>query len=333
MKFKKYFLVTGSNGFIGSHLAEKLVDNGEYVIGIDRHKSLPKNLEKLRDNRNFTYYQCDLSQDLKLLRKLISNSLYTFHFGAVVGVQNYLNRPMRMFESNVIGSYNLIKAWSEFDTPLMFASTSEIYGKNPDVPWNENSDRILGDTAKDRWSYSTGKALIEHLIIALSKERNLNYKIVRFFNVYGPRQKPIFVISRALSRALKSESIEIFDGGEQTRSYIFIDDAIDAILSISGATLNNIFNIGNDEEVTVKDLYLRIAKLIPNTSISNIETQLSHGQGYEDLPRRVPDISTLKTNAAWKPNYSLDKGLETTLDWINSNKWWLNLDSEIDFKL
>ncbi len=333
MKFKNYFLVTGSNGFIGSHLAEKLIGNGEYVIGIDRHKSLPKNLEKLQNNRNFTYYQCDLSQDLKLLRKLISNSLHIFHFGAVVGVQNYLNKPMRMFESNIIGSYNLIKAWSEFDIPLMFASTSEIYGKNPDVPWNENSDRILGDTAKDRWSYSTGKALIEHLIIALSKERKLNYKIVRFFNVYGPRQKPIFVIPRALCRALKGQPIEIFDTGEQTRSYIFIDDAIDAILSVSGATLNNVFNIGNNEEIAVKDLYLKIAKLIPNTSISNIETQLSHGQGYEDLPRRVPDISALKINSAWKPIYSLDEGLESTLGWIKSNKWWLNLDSEIDFRL
>jgi nucleoside-diphosphate-sugar epimerase len=333
MKSKNYFLVTGSNGFIGSHLAEKLVGNGGYVIGIDQHKSPSKNLEKLRDNRNFRYYQCDVSQDLRLLRKLISNSLYIFHFGAVVGVQNYLNRPMCMFESNIIGSYNIIKAWSEFDTPLMFASTSEIYGKNPDVPWSENSDRILGDTTKDRWSYSTGKALIEHLIIALSKEHKLNYKIVRFFNVYGPRQKPIFVIPRALSRALKSQPIEIFDGGQQTRSYIFIDDAIDAILSVSNATLNNIFNIGNNEEVTVKDLYMKIAKLIPNTSISNVETQLSHGQGYEDLPRRVPNISTLKMNAAWKPNYSLNEGLEITLDWIKSNKWWLDLDSEINLKL
>jgi UDP-glucose 4-epimerase len=171
------------------------------------------------------------------------------------------------------------------------------------------------------------------LIIALSKEHKLNYKIVRFFNVYGPRQKPIFVIPRALSRALKSQPIEIFDGGQQTRSYIFIDDAIDAILSVSNATLNNIFNIGNNEEVTVKDLYMKIAKLIPNTSISNVETQLSHGQGYEDLPRRVPNISTLKMNAAWKPNYSLNEGLEITLDWIKSNKWWLDLDSEINLKL
>lgn len=215
---------------------------------------------------------------------------------------------MRMFESNVIGSYNVIKAWSESNTPLMFASTSEIYGKNPDIPWSENSDRVLGDTSKDRWSYSTGKALIEHLIIAMSKQHKLDYKIIRFFNVYGPRQKPIFVIPRAISRALRNQPMEIFDGGQQTRSYIYIDDAINAILSIRSATLNSVFNIGNNEEITVKDLYLKIAKLIPNVPIRNIETQLRHGQGYEDLPRRVPDISALKINSAWKPNYSLDEG-------------------------
>lgn len=326
---RDYYLVTGANGFIGSHLIDALIKKGTCVVAVDKQDLPQKNLEKSSSNSLLSYYKCDISKDTNLLEELTKKSTYIFHLGAIVGVQNYLKNPMDMFESNIIGSYNLAKSALNNRVPIMFASTSEIYGKNPSVPWNENSDRLLGSTEKDRWSYSTGKALIEHLLISLGKDKNLIYKIVRFFNVYGPRQKPIFVVSRAINRALQDLPVEMFDGGEQTRSYIYISDAIEAMIAIQESkSAEHIFNIGNDEEFSIKELYNQIKSILPNMSIKVTSTKLSHGDGYEDLTRRVPDNSRLINKTHWSPKVSIESGIEKTIKWAHENKWWLDLESD-----
>jgi len=324
-----YILVTGANGFIGSHLVDALIKKGTHIVAIDKHNSPQKNLENSSSNPLFSYFKCDISKDTNLLEELTKKSSYIYHLGAIVGVQNYLKNPLDMFETNIIGSYNLAKTALGNNIPIMFASTSEIYGKNPNVPWKETADRILGSTEKDRWSYSSGKALIEHLLISLGKDQNFTYNIVRFFNVYGPRQKPIFVVSRAISRALRDLPVEMFDSGKQTRSYIYISDAVEAMIAIQeNKSTEKIFNIGNEKEISVQELYSKIKLILPSMSIKNTSTELSHGVGYEDLLRRVPDNSRLINNTNWRSKISIETGLEKTINWASENKWWLNLNSE-----
>lgn len=326
---RDYKLVTGANGFIGSHLIDALIKKGTYVVAIDKHDSPQKNLENSSSNLLLSYFKCDISKDTDLLEELTKKSTYIYHLGAIVGVQNYLKNPLDMFESNIIGSYNLAKSALNNSIPIMFASTSEIYGKNPNVPWNENSDRLLGSTEKDRWSYSTGKALIEHLLISLGKDQKLIYNIIRFFNVYGPRQKPIFVVSRAISRALRDLPVEMFDGGEQTRSYIYISDAVEAMIAIQeNKSTEKIFNIGSTNEISVQELYTKIKSILTHMSIKDTSTKLSHGVGYEDLLRRVPDNSRLINNTQWRPDTSIESGIEKTIKWARENKWWLDLESD-----
>lgn len=324
---KDYILVTGANGFIGSHLVDALIQNNEQVVAIDKHKTPQINLETSSNNPNLRYLSCDIGKDISLLETIIRKCKYIYHLGAIVGVQNYLKNPFDMFESNILGSYNLIKFAYANKIPILFASTSEIYGKNPNLPWNENADRVLGNTTKDRWSYSTGKALIEHLLISLGRNSNFNFKIVRFFNVYGPRQNPIFVVPRAINKALKNLPIEIFDGGNQTRSFIYISDTIRAILEIQRQKSNKkVYNIGNDVEISVKDLYSKMKTFFPDMVIKEITTSESHGIGYEDLMRRVPDISRLLNDTNWKPEISLESGLHNTIDWAKKNRWWIDLN-------
>jgi len=329
---KNNILITGANGFIGSHLVDQLILQGYSVTAVDLHNAPSENLQKSIDSPKFNYYRCDLSQDLKLINKIVSKSDYIFHLAAIVGVQNYLINPQQMFNSNILGSYNVIESAMKYSVPLMFASTSEIYGKNPDVPWSEDSNRVLGSTSKDRWSYGTGKALIEHLLISLGKSSSLNFKIVRFFNVYGPRQKPIFVVSRAISRTARGLPVEVFDSGDQTRSFIYISDTVSALIELMNLDNQDpnklTFNIGSGEEISIKQLYLTIKELIPSTNLIQTSTELTYGLSYEDLNRRFPNTSRLAKAIDWEPKINLKEGLYKTIKWVEENSWWLELDSE-----
>jgi dTDP-D-glucose 4,6-dehydratase len=160
-------------------------------------------------------------------------------------------------------------------------------------------------------------------------DEKLIYNIIRFFNVYGPRQKPIFVVSRAISRALRDLPVEMFDGGEQTRSYIYISDAVEAMIAIQeNKSTEKIFNIGSTNEISVQELYTKIKSILTNMSIKDTSTKLSHGVGYEDLLRRVPDNTRLINNTQWRPDTSIESGIEKTIKWARENKWWLDLESD-----
>ena len=325
----KKVLVTGAAGFIGSHLVDKLLEESCYVVGLDHLDEPGNNLTNALKSSRFKYIARDLNDTPSEIRKLGFKLDYIFHFGAIVGVQNYLSNSLEMFNSNILGSYQIVNYALEEDIPIFFASTSEIYGKNLSIPWDENSDRVLGNTSLDRWSYSSGKAVIEHLLFSLGKEKKLRFNIARFFNVYGPRQKPIFVVSRALSRAFRNLPLENFDGGNQTRSFIYISDAIEAVFRISNSNkFGDAYNIGTTDEITIANLLQIICKSFPKSNISNTETTKSHGIGYEDLQRRVPINSKLVTQMNWNPKVDLESGIKKTISWINTNEWWLNINSE-----
>ena len=219
----KSVLVTGGNGFIASHLIKKLLDEKQRVIAVDIHPKPGKLLRTLRSENldNLKYVQADISRDLSVIDSLVSSCGLVYHFAALVGIPNYLQKPSELFNVNVVGSKVIIESCIKHEKRILFASTSEIYGKNPTVPWHEDADRILGSTSVNRWNYSSSKATIEHLLFA--NEGILDFRIVRYFNIYGPGQNPIFLVSRSIHRAINNTEILLYDGGDQTRCLTYID--------------------------------------------------------------------------------------------------------------
>lgn len=316
-------LVTGSNGFIGSHLVKFLLENNNEVIGLDTGSSTSSFFQSIVNEKieNFRYVSSDIRINNEALEDTVKNSDVIFHLAASVGIPNYINLPVELFEVNVIGSYNLINLCLKYDKKIIFSSTSEIYGKNPAVPWSENADRILGNTEITRWNYSTSKATIEHLLNSLNGK--LQYKIIRYFNVYGPGQKPIFLISKAIHNGLNSKELQIYDNGTQTRCFTYIDDAIKATYLISNLdSKHNTFNIGNDLEVSIKVVMSEISSYFPGSAVVDINTEAFYGIYYEDLNRRIPDVSRIYSETNWKSTVQIKQGIQLFVDWAKKNEFW-----------
>ncbi len=316
-------LVTGSNGFIGSHLVKFLLENNNEVIGLDIGSSTSIFFQSIVNEKieNFRYVSSDIRTNNEALEDTVKNSEVVFHLAASVGIPNYINLPVELFEVNVIGSYNLINLCLKHDKKIIFSSTSEIYGKNPAVPWGENADRILGNTEITRWNYSTSKATIEHLLNSLNGK--LQYKIIRYFNVYGPGQKPIFLISKAIHNGLNSKELQIYDNGTQTRCFTYIDDAIKATYLISNLdSKHNTFNIGNDLEISIKAVMSEISSYFPGSAVVDINTEVFYGIYYEDLNRRIPDVSRIYSETNWKSTVQIEQGIQLFVDWAKKNEFW-----------
>ena len=198
--------------------------------------------------------------------------------------------------------------------------------KNPKIPWDETFDRVLGPTSIDRWSYSSSKAVCEHMLFALKKSHNLKFSIIRFFNVYGPSQAPIFVVSKSIYQVLNNKSPLIYDDGSQTRCFTFIDDAIEGMLKASRSDegLSQIFNIGSNLERSIKE----VVDLIINHSRKNLKTKKfqtnrEYGESYEDIPRRIPQVDKAKKILGWEAQTDLSEGIRLSIEWAQENKWWL----------
>jgi nucleoside-diphosphate-sugar epimerase len=318
----KRILVTGSNGFIGSHLVAALLANGKEVIGLDLQAdiSLLSN-SKISNNSNFMYQNVDIKSDWERLAQVISKVDAVVHLAAIVGVEHYIREPAAVFETNVIGSWNIIKACTEFGKRIVFGSTSEVFGKNPNIPWNEFSDRVLGPTSVDRWGYSTSKAAIEHLLFGLGSQ--LDFRIVRFFNAYGPGQSPKFLVSANIYNALRNGYLEVYDSGKQTRCLTYIDDVVNGLLlAIFNDVPGNDFNLGNDEEVTVTEIVKLISDLTKVNDIRHIDTGEKFGATYEDLERRVPSTVKAQSLLGWSAKIPHHDGIARTIQWSHQNTWW-----------
>lgn len=314
-------LITGIAGFIGSHLAEYFLRRNEEVIGLD---NIPPNgnfnLKDSLSNPKFRYFQ-DTILNEGLVAELISGSDMVYHLAAAVGVKNVIDDVLNVIRVNVMGTEIVLKCANRYNKRVLFTSTSEIYGKNPKVPFSENDDTILGPTTVDRWVYSSSKALGEYICLGYNKG-GLPISIVRFFNAYGPRLDPEGsgrVISRFLKQILENKEITIIGDGAQTRSFSYIDDVIEGIV-LAGErkeAIGEIFNIGTEVETSMNELVEMLSEITKKKlKVKHIKYEEIYGKGFEDIARRVPDIAKAKKTLGFDPKVSLREGLKKTLIWF-----------------
>ncbi|MDG6921180.1 MAG: GDP-mannose 4,6-dehydratase [Nitrososphaerota archaeon] len=311
--------ITGAGGFIGSHLVEAMLARGEDVLATDISQSLPPNLSELAGKGGFHYRICDVRKASEVSEAFPSDVQVIYHMASAVGVDQYINDPIGTIDSVFIGTRNVLERCVNHNTRLVYMSTSEIYGRNPQVPWSEESDRVLGDPSIDRWCYSTSKALCEHLINAIHRKYDLPTTIVRPFNVYGPRQRPAFVIPAVLSRILRGEPPVIYDDGNQTRCFTYVRDVVDGLLlCIDGhAAVGQTFNLGSEHESTVDEV-VKIALRVCGSNLEpvHVDTKKHLGERYEDIGRRVPDSSKASRMLGWSATTPIEAGIKQTVEWM-----------------
>jgi UDP-glucose 4-epimerase len=311
-------LITGGGGFVGSHLADGFLARGDEVVVLD-NGSVAKT-RHLIGKPGFHYVR-DSIFDLEILEGLIAKADLVYHLAAVVGVEHYVGDPFEVLNVNVNGTQALLKLAFKHQRKVVFSSTSEVYGRNPKVPWREDDDRVLGSTRIDRWCYSTSKAVGEHFCFAYHA-MGLPVTITRYFNVYGPRLDKLDVgrvITIFLGQALRNEPLTVIGDGLQTRCFTFIDDAVQATIAagIGAGTDGEVFNIGTDVETTVLDLAQRIIAVTGSSSrIELVPQERVYGASYEDIGRRVPDVTKMRTVLGVTADTPLDAGLRKTVEWF-----------------
>lgn len=303
-------LVTGGAGFIGSHLCDRLISEGHSVTVLDNFSTgRPSNLRQLAGVAGFKMIEGSILNS-QVLSPLIDDADYVFHLAAAVGVFNIVNSPLASLLTNIRGTENVLEAAFETNTPVFLTSSSEVYGKNISDSLKESDDRILGSPVTLRWSYSEAKAIDESLAYAYFVEKNLETRIVRFFNTVGPRQLGAYgmVVPRFVKSALANEPITIYGDGNQTRCFAHIYDVIDAVIAVafSDKTIGKVVNIGNDFEISINGLAQKIINETSSRSeISYVPYKEAYGDGFEDMERRVPNLELISELVSWKPKRDL----------------------------
>ena len=304
------YLITGGAGFIGSHLVEKLIARGDQVVVFDNLSTgSARNLSAIKEGIKFEQGEI---LDKAAIDELISESDYVVHLAAALGVFNIVNKPLECLKTNLQGSEVVLEACDKYKKPVLIASTSEIYGKNDKVPLNEEDDRIIGHPLKSRWSYSEAKAVDESLAYFYYLENKLPIRIVRFFNTVGPRQVGHYgmVVPRFVSAALKNEPLSVYGSGEQIRCFCHVDDAVRALLLVmdSDKAVGEVFNVGNNQQISIMELAKKVIDITgSSSSIEKIAYETAYPEGFEDMQRRVPDISKIKQVLGWTPEINLDQ--------------------------
>jgi UDP-glucose 4-epimerase len=311
------YLITGGAGFIGSHLTEKLISRNDSVVILD-------NMSTGSSRNIFTFQsKVDLISgsiiDRKVVDKLVEKSDFVIHLAAALGVLNIVNKPLDSLKTNLQGTEIVLESANNYFKPILIASTSEIYGKNDKVPLNEEDDRVIGHPLKSRWSYSEAKAVDESLAYFYYLENQLPVRIVRFFNTVGPRQVGDYgmVVPRFVSAALRNEPINVYGSGDQIRCFCHISDAIRALLLVidSDKAIGEVFNIGNNQQISIIDLAKKVIEITGSKSeIRKIPYSEAYPEGFEDMQRRVPDISKIKNALGWSPEIGLDQIIRDIAD-------------------
>ena len=302
--------MTGGAGFIGSHVCERLISDGHTVTAIDNFSTgRASNLTNLIGSINFTLVEGSIL-DNNILTPLINDADYVFHLAAAVGVFNIVNNPLASLLTNIRGTENVLEAAHATKTPVFLTSSSEVYGKNVSDSLKENDDRILGSPVTLRWSYSEAKAIDESLAYAYFVEKQLETRIVRFFNTVGPRQLGAYgmVVPRFVKAALTNDPITIYGDGNQTRCFAHVYDVVDAVIAIAFAdnTIGKVINIGNDFEISINGLARKIIEETASKSeIVYVPYAEAYGNGFEDMERRVPNIDLINQLVGWKPKRDL----------------------------
>ncbi len=322
-------LITGGAGFIGSHLAEKLLARGDSVTVIDNLSTGRfENIAHLDGTPGFRYAIEDI-RHASVMDRLVSECDIVYHLAAAVGVFSIVQSPIDTISINVEGTQILLQTARRYRKRVLLASTSEVYGKGVKVPFSEDDDRILGATTKSRWSYAASKELDEFLALAYLKAANLPVTIFRLFNTVGPRQVGHYgmVVPRFVRWALAGEPLQVYGDGQQSRCFANVHDVVEAIVGLGhpealAAVNGQVFNIGSGEEVTILELAQRVkTRTNSNSPIELIPYDQAYEAGFEDMRRRVPDIRKIKAAIGWEPRTSLDETIDQIVAYFQETEF------------
>lgn len=312
-------LITGGAGFIGSHLAEKLLADSAEVIAIDDLSTGSlKNIEPFKTNPNFSFV-LDNVRNRKTMYVLMEQCDIVYHLAAAVGVQLIADQPVRTIETNIHGTEIVLEIANKFSTKVMLASSSEVYGKSEAAPFGEDDDMVLGSTKFSRWSYACSKAIDEFLGLAYYQQYGLPVVVARFFNTVGPRQTGRYgmVVPRFVAQALKNEPISIYGTGQQSRCFGYVSDVVEAVVGLmeNPQAAGEVYNIGSTEEVTISALADKIIKMTGSKSKKEfISYKQAYGRVIDDMMRRKPDVTRIKKAIGWQAKTGLEEILQSVID-------------------
>lgn len=313
-------LITGGAGFIGSHLAEALIERGDEVYVIDDLSTGSiRNIINLKSHPKF-HYTIDTIANKAVMAELVDLCDTVYHLAAAVGVKLIVESPVNTIETNIYGTEVVLQLAAKKKKKVLIASTSEVYGKSEATPFREDDDMVLGPTTKARWSYACSKAIDEFLALAYFRERGLPVVVVRLFNTVGPRQTGRYgmVIPRLVQQALSGEPLTVYGDGNQTRSFTSVSDVVPALIALAEKpeAVGQVFNIGNDREISITDLALLIKKITGSSSeIVYVPYDVAYQEGFEDMRRRVPDISKARNLIGFTPRVSIEEIVRDVIDY------------------
>jgi UDP-glucose 4-epimerase len=313
-------LITGGAGFIGSHLADCYIHRGDEVFVIDDLSTgTIENIQHLKENKRF-HYTIESVHNQPVTAELVDQCDIVFHLAAAVGVKLIVESPVRTIETNVRGTEVVLELANKKKKRVLVASTSEVYGLSTDVPFREDGNLVMGATTKGRWSYACSKAIDEFLALAYWREKKLPTTIVRLFNTVGPRQTGRYgmVIPTFVKQALSGRPITVYGDGNQTRCFGYVGDVVEALVKLMDHedTVGQVFNLGSDEEISILDLGKKIKQLTDSESeIVFLPYDEAYEEGFEDMPRRVPDTSKARALIDFRPKMNLDGILRTVIDY------------------
>jgi UDP-glucose 4-epimerase len=317
-------LITGGAGFVGSHLAERMLADGHEVMVLDNLSTGSiDNISHLKSHPRFSYV-VDSVMNEPQLAEMIDRCDVVFHLAAAVGVKLIVEQPVHTLETNVHGTEVVLKHANKKKKVVFIASTSEVYGKSTDVPFRETADLVLGPTSKHRWAYACSKLIDEFLALAYWKERKLPVVIVRLFNTVGPRQTGQYgmVLPTFVRQALAGQPITVFGDGTQSRSFTYVGDVVDALVRLAHEprAIGDVFNIGSTSEVTISELAARVKKMTDSASpIEKVPYDVAYEAGFEDMPRRVPDIAKIQSLVGFAPKMGLDDIIRSVVEHVRQS--------------
>ncbi len=318
-------LITGGAGFIGSHLAECLLTRGFEVFVIDDLSTGSiQNIDHLKARKSF-HYVIDTVFNEPVLAELVDRCDLIYHLAAAVGVRLIVESPVRTIETNIAGTETLLRLANKKKKPVLLASSSEVYGKNNACPFTEDMDMVFGPTSRGRWSYACSKAIDEFLALAYWREKKLPTIIVRLFNTVGPRQTGQYgmVVPRFVKQGLSGGPITVYGDGAQSRCFGSVHDIVVALADLPRheAAFGQVYNLGNDREITIRGLAEMVrAKTDPDCEIRYVPYEEAYGEGFEDMRRRVPDLTKIQTLLGYRPSTPIETILDQVIEYVRTEE-------------
>jgi UDP-glucose 4-epimerase len=319
------YLITGGAGFIGSHLAERLLARGDRVVLLDNLSTgSMDNIRHLKTSGQMEYH-LDNIENLQLLAELVDDADVIVHLAAAVGVKLIVESPVRTIETNVNGTQRILEAACKKRKLVLTASTSEVYGKNTNVPFHEDADLVLGPTTKGRWSYAASKALDEFLALSYWKEKKLPVIVVRLFNTVGPRQTGRYgmVLPNFVKQALDNEPISVYGSGKQSRCFCDVRDTVEGLIRLMDTerSIGEVVNVGNTHEITIEDLAKLVKERTGSSSpIEYVPYDRAYEPGFEDMMRRVPSVDKLHALTGFRPQTSLNEIIDRVTNYFRQKE-------------